>query len=338
MEQAFVIRSITEKDLDWLCAIAPKLGIGFTSLPNNKAFLKKRIQTVVKSFKEEIPLEDRVYLFVRENLPQKEIVGICGIDVNIGYKESFYSYQISTVSQACEVLDKYINHTMLHLVNNFQQASELISFWVDPAYRGQSVGATLSYSRFLFMAQFKELIHDQIIAEIRGFVDDQQISPFWEAIGRKFFDMDFKTADELTFSSGKQFIADLISRDPIYLDLMPESAKKVAGVEHPAATGARILLEHQGFKFNNHIDIFDAGPVLHAERDKIHAVANSQLAAISSIAEIGSDHVALIYNTRLDARFTVANLDIVANEAVITAETAKILDVKVGDKIRYYLM
>lgn len=338
MEQAFVIRSITEKDLDWLCATAPKLGIGFTSLPNDKNFLKKRLQTVAKSFKEEIPVEDRVYLFVRENLPQRELIGICGLDVNIGYKESFYSYQVSRVTQSCEVLDKYIDHTLLHLVNNFQQASEIISFWVDPAHRGHEVGTTLSYSRFLFMAQFKQLVHAQIIAELRGFVDDQQISPFWEAVGRKFFAMDFKVADELTFSSGKQFIADLIPREPIYIDLLPESAQKVIGIEHPAATGARKLLEHQGFKYHDHVDIFDAGPVLYAERDNIHAVANSKLATITRLDHVASTQAALLYNTRLDARFTVAHLDLIANDVVIAPDVAKILDVKVGDQIRYYFM
>ncbi len=269
MEQAFVIRAITEKDLDWLCGIAPKIGVGFTSLPNDKKFLKNRLQTVAKSFKEEIRIEERVYLFVRENLPQREIVGICGIDVDVGYKESFYSYQISTVSQACASLDKYIEHKLLRLVNNFQKASELISFWVHPDHRRHAVGTSLSFSRFLFMAQHKELIH---------------------------------------------------------------------AVENPGATGARKILEQQGFQYNQHVDIFDAGPVLYCERDKIHAVANSKLVTITQLDSVASIQPALLYNARMNARFTVAHIDVVENEAVITPEIAKILDVRIGDMIRYYIM
>ncbi len=338
MEQAFVIRAITEKDLDWLCGIAPKIGVGFTSLPNDKKFLKNRLQTVAKSFKEEIRIEERVYLFVRENLPQREIVGICGIDVDVGYKESFYSYQISTVSQACASLDKYIEHKLLRLVNNFQKASELISFWVHPDHRRHAVGTSLSFSRFLFMAQHKELIHAEILAELRGFADDAQTSPFWEAVGRKFFDMDFNLADALTYSCGKQFIADLVSREPIYIDLLPQAAQAVIGVENPGATGARKILEQQGFQYNQHVDIFDAGPVLYCERDKIHAVANSKLVTITQLDSVASIQPALLYNARMNARFTVAHIDVVENEAVITPEIAKILDVRIGDMIRYYIM
>jgi arginine N-succinyltransferase len=338
MDQAFVIRPATVKDLDWLYSHSHLFGVGFTSLPHNKDFLKQRLQLVERSFKEQLPVEERIYLFLRENLPKKEIVGICGIDVNVGYKESFYNYQISTVTQSSAALNIYMEHQLLNLVNNYQHASELISFWLQPSLRGKNIGKSLSFSRFLFMAQFPQYINSTVIAEVRGYFDMNEISPFWEAVGRKFFSVDFKVADELTFANGKQFISDLCSREPIYIDLLPKDVQAVIGKEHPDASPARVLLEQQGFRFSNHVDIFDAGPLLAVERDSIKTVMESKVATVVKFAD-ENDQEALLYNNRLDARFTVAPITVLpTGEVTISKQIADILHVKVGEEIRYYFM
>lgn len=337
MDEAFVIRAATLKDLDWLYGISASIGIGFTSIPNNKEFLQKRLMKVEQSFQETNALEDRLYLFVLESL-EHGLIGICGIDVNIGYKESFYNYQVAHVTQICEILDKSINHTILTLVNNFQEASELISFWLHPKYRGQSIGKALSYCRFLFMAQFPQLIGDDIIAELRGYVDANNISPFWEAVGKKFFAMEFRDADELTYVMGKQFIADLVSREPIYVDLLPVAAQKAVGIEHIETSPARHILESQGFKYSHHVDIFDAGPLLLARRDEIKAVTYSRVGVITELKEIHNGE-ALLYNNKLEARFTVASIkELATGNVAISTETAQILHLNVGDNIRYYFL
>lgn len=339
MDQAFVIRTATLKDLDWLYSISNLVGAGFTSLPNNRPFLEQRLKVVEQSFKEQIPVTERVYLFLRENLPSKEIVGISGIDVNVGSTESFYNFQVSQITQSCKSINKHVVHTILNLVNNFESASELISFWVHPVHRGKAISKSLSYCRFLFIAQFAKWFDNSIISEIRGVFDQTQGSPFWEALGRKFFDMDFKTADELTFADGKQFIADLVPHEPIYLDLLPADAKAVVGKAHPNSEAAIHLLEKQGFQYNQHIDIFDAGPLLFAERDKILAVANNKIATLTKTPDSVQAAPALLYNNRLDARFTAAPIEILGNDEVaISADVAAILQLKAGDQLRYYFL
>ncbi len=335
--QAFVIRPANLGDLEWFHSIAHMFGSGFTSLPNNKEFLKKRLTIVEQSFAEKIPVQERIYLFVRENLPDKKIVGTSGVDVSVGYKESFYNYQISTVTQSCEKLNKYVTHSILNLVNNYQQASELISFWIHPEFRGQGMSKSLSLCRFLFMAQFAQWFNHDIISEVRGVVDENGMSPFWDAVGQKFFDMTFKEADALTMTQGKQYIADLASREAIYVDLLPEAAQQVIGKEHPEAHAAYHLLQGQGFKFSNHIDIFDGGPLLWAERDHIKTVADNKIGVLANFADdITSGTKAMLYNNKLDARFTVADVIITsAQEIEIAHTTADILGIKVGDPVRY---
>lgn len=338
MEQnAFVIRPLNTADLEWFYNIANMFGVGFTSLVNDKDYLYKRLDIVEKSFKGQIPIEDRIYLFVRENLYNNEKIGLCGIDVNVGYKESFYNYQLSNVTQASKNLDVYKTHTILNLVNNFQSASELISFWVHPNYRGQSVGKSLSLSRFMFIAQFVAQFGSQIVAELRGVVDANGASPFWEAVGKNFFGMDFQQADALTLSSDKQFIADLCSRLPIYADLLPLAAQQVIGVEHPDSTPARHLLEADGFRFNNHVDIFDAGPVISANISDIKTIKNNKVANIIQLEnKIINGIDAMLYNNQLDARITVDKIKMISNtEIIMSPQAAEILQLGLGSEIRY---
>ncbi len=339
MDQAFVIRAATLEDLDWLDSVANGLGIGFTSLPNNKEFLKNRLTQVEKSFKQNIPIQERVYLFFRENLPQKQIVGISGIDVNVGYQESFYNYQVSTVVQISKALNIRVEHKMLNLVNNYQEATELISFWVDPAARGQECGKSLSFARFLFMAHFPNWFNETVISEVRGYFDSDEKSPFWEAVGKNFYGMSFREADELTFGSGKQFISDLVSRDPIYLDLLPQAAQDVIGLENADSRPAIKLLEQQGFKFSNHVDIFDAGPLMSADRNSIKAVQDSKNAKVAKIAPCKEGKKALLFNNNVEARFTVADISELEDDDIsISRETADILRTKTGDVVRYYYL
>ena len=174
---------------------------------------------------------------------------------------------------------------------------------------------------------------------MRGVSDSNGKSPFWEAVGRKFFNIDFATADNLCVTRDKQFIADLASRMPIYIDLLPAEAQEVIGKEHPDATPAKKLLTAQGFRFSEHVDIFDAGPVLTAWVENIPVVYNSKVVVIQ-VLEITDDTgvKALLYNMRLNARITADKIQIIDAATIsISPLTADTLQVQSGDQLRYYL-
>lgn len=323
-------------DLDWLIEVAHHVGIGFTSIQNNKEYLAKRVDTVVKSFGAQLPSQQRIYIFVRENSDGQR-VGISGIDIDVGYRDIFYNYQISSVTQSNKRLNISMEHHIIRIVNNYQYASELVSFWVHPDFRDKHVGKSLSLSRLLFVAEFPEWFGAEIIAEIRGLCDENGISPFWEAVGRKFFDMDFKRADYLS-SLSKQFIGDLVSREPIYIDLLPQSAQEVIGIPHPESEPAMHILMQQGFKFAKHIDVFDGGPLISAHLDQIKTITSSKLVKLSKVVnKLPADTQALLFNARLDAAITVGAFDLDANgEIILSKDTAEILKVSAGDPLRYY--
>lgn len=55
--------------------------------------------------------------------------------------------------------------------------------------------------------------------------------------------MNFQDADEFNAKFGNQFIADLMPKHPVYIAMLPESARAVIGVPHPTGRAAMRMLE-----------------------------------------------------------------------------------------------
>ena len=74
-------------------------------------------------------------------------------------------------------------------------------------------------------------------------------SPFWDALGRHFFGIDFAEADRLSVIN-KKFIAELMPKHPIYIPLLPEEAQDVIGKPHRESVRTVKNLEEEGFTFS----------------------------------------------------------------------------------------
>ena len=61
--------------------------------------------------------------------------------------------------------------------------------------------------------------------------------------------MEFSTADYLTGLGEKSFIAELMPRHPLYMNLLPEEARAAIGEVHADTAPARRLLEQEGFRY-----------------------------------------------------------------------------------------
>ena len=90
----------------------------------------------------------------------------------------------------------------------------------------------------------------------------------------------------------------------MYTCLLPKDAQHSLGKVHKLTEPAKKLLEQEGFKFKGYIDLFDAGPALHANLNKIKSIKNS--AIYTAIKNQQSNHnnfnhkLCLISNTKLN--------------------------------------
>ena len=101
-----------------------------------------------------------------------------------------------------------------------------------PERRSGGAGRLLAQSRYMLIAADPPKFAEQVLAELRGWFDDDGTCPFWETVGCKFFRLPFDRADLMSASTDGQFILDLAPRHPIYLELLPEAVQKSVGRVH----------------------------------------------------------------------------------------------------------
>jgi arginine N-succinyltransferase len=332
-----LFRRAHESDLDAIHKLAELSGIGMTTLPKDKDVLHKRLLWSCSSFKKKVKAPfNEYYLFVLENPENSEILGTSAIEAATGHEVPFYSYKIAKRTRICHSLNLRSDYEVLHLVNDNQGRSEVCTLYLKPEARINANGQFLSRARFLFIANNPQRFATNIVAEMRGISDDWGNSPFWDSVGRHFFQMSFAQADALTIGTDKQFIADLMPRSPIYIKLLPPEAQAVIGKPHFSAVPAMKLLFREGFRYNSYIDIFDGGPTIEAPSNQIRTIVLSRLMTITSISDEVCSNLFLIANTQVDFRasLAMAMLNLERETCIISKTTAELLKVKLGDQLR----
>ena len=334
------IRPAQGGDVDALLDLARLTGGGFTNLPADRDSLAARLARSDASFAraEEAP-DDELYILLLENLDTGAIGGCGMVFSRIGAKWPFYSYKIATLSQASRELGRTFKLPFLSLVTDHDGASEVGGLFLHPELRTGGLGRLLARSRYLFIARHRARFGGKILAELRGVLDDEGNSPFWDALGRKFFGMTFPEADTLNAVNGSQFIADLMPPHPIYTALLPQTAQDVIGLPHPKGRAALAMLAAEGFRFENYVDIFDGGPTVTARTDHVRTICESQSAVVSALADSGDGMVrALVSAGQLtDFRAWIGHVGPgdVRGHCTVPAGEAAAMQVKTGDEIRH---
>lgn len=282
---SYIVREVSTTDLDGLWELFGYANTGMTSLKVDREQLADRIERAHFAFRRttEKP-EGAPYVFVMEDTSVNRLVGTSCIFSKTGGFEPFYAYQIVHQTQHSEILGLTREIRSLHLLKIHNGPTELGGLFLLPNCRGGGAGKLLSLSRFLYMASHLKRFAKETIAELRGYLNENDESPFWNAIGSHFFPIDYPRADALSMID-KQFIEDLMPQYPIYLELLPQQAIDAIGQVHEQAKPAQRLLVQQGFVQRDLVDIFDGGAVLHCETNRIQAI---QSAKITKVTEIGS--------------------------------------------------
>lgn len=183
------------------------------------------------------------------------------------------------------------------------------------------------------MATHPKRFSEFVIAEMRGVMSDDGECPFWEAIGRHFFQMDFPQADSLS-TINKRFIEDLMPKYPIYTSLLPESGRATMGQVHPQTVPALTMLQAEGFVIDSLIDIFDGGPVVRCRRDHIGAVQRTLTTRVAQIVHRQDGEPQILASESDGFRSMIGPVQLGDSGATLSEIEALTLQVKVGDTLR----
>jgi len=336
-----IIRPLQPDDLEDLYAMAENAGKGLTTLPADRELLQRKINRACESFNQRCAPEAALYLFALEDTRAKKTVGISGIEASVGLEEVFYNYRLSVTVNASRELGVHVRTPTLHLSNDMTGTTEICSLLLSDDYQGGGNGLLLSRSRFMYLDDFHKHFSEKVFAEMRGVSDKNGRSPLWDALGCRFFDMEFSQADLLSGLGNKSFIAELMPKYPIYLSMLPDSARAVIGMVHDNTLPALKMLQAEGFNFNGMVDIFDGGPVVEAFVHNIRTVRESinrhaMVVARAVDLDVPPEQRVMISNRSFrDFRLTTIPVSCIDTDTVsIPKEVADALLLESGDPVR----
>ena len=206
---SYRVRPARGDDFDADLPIGELTGGGFTNLPADRGTLVAKLARSDIAFAgdAETPTGD-LFVFVLENGETGAICGTCQIFSRIGREQPFYSYRISKLTQTSPELKRTFHTEMLTLCTDFNDCSEVGGLFLHPDARtgGLGLGLLLARSRYLFIRRNRERFADTVVAELRGVIDAEGGSPFWDSIAGRFFGMSFQQADTFNGAHGTQFM------------------------------------------------------------------------------------------------------------------------------------
>ncbi len=322
-----VIRPIEPRDKNAFERMAFTASMGIRSLPKDSEKLYEKI------LQSQSP-SHHLYIFVLEDLETGAIEGTSGIQAKTAVEEPEYTYCVETIDNKSQT--EHVPETLrvLRPKTHRNGPTEICGLYLMPYSRMSHLGRLLSYSRFLFIAGHPGRFAGTIIAEMRGYFDEEEKNPFWTNVGRHFYNVPYEDAID-RYSLSTDFIPGILPKYPIYIDLLPEGVRDVIGRTHPNTEPALNLLKQNGFSLTNEVDIFDGGPKIQATTKEVATIKNSQTASVTDIAEELEDGDWIISNLSLDFRAAASGLIQGEKGVTLSRKTADALGVKIGDTIRY---
>ncbi len=280
----FVVRPAALADIDALEAMAQVSMPGVHTLPRTREKIAASVERSVASFGAhvDIPSEES-YLFVLEQRATGAIVGTAAIHASAGSNGTYFSFRNDVIQQVSRDLN--ISHSVhaLTLCSELTAYSQLSGFYVANRAGAGLEAALLSRARLLFAVLAPHRFGDRFFVPLAGVTDKHGHSPFWEALGRKFFKMDFLDAERIIGGArNRTLIVELMPHYPVYVPLLPGDAQAVMGQIHAGGELAFNLLTEEGFEADDYIDIFDGGPILQAHKNTLRSFSGSMVRDVVS--------------------------------------------------------
>ena len=205
---SWILRQVKPSDTPQLYEWAKQSGGGLTSLPSDRSSLTRKVDLSVALFakiaqherdarslqkadksttstsyiceieREDLKLtpqeEEALLYFVLEDETQKgaekSLMGVCALKPWVGQEEDFY--QITKGAQE--------NHSWhLERARLDRDYTELCSLYLSKETRGKKLGRFLSWSRFLYLARYQKLFAPHLLAQFRGYLDNEGESPIY---------------------------------------------------------------------------------------------------------------------------------------------------------------
>lgn len=330
---SFIIRAVRHEDISSLIDLARQFNL--LNLASDKKVLESKIDRSVRSFNGELPKHQSEYLFVVEDVGEKQIVGSSLILAKHGSEEipHFY-FKVLKRDHFSNALGIGFIHQVLRFQFDTDGPTEIGGLLVDKAYRRrqEKLGKQISLVRFLYMAMYPDKFEDRVLCELTPPLTDEGRSEFWEALGRRFTGLPYQEADMLS-QQNKEFIESLFPEEDIYLCLLDAKARLVLGRVGESTKPAQHLLESIGFKYLEEVDPFDGGPHYGCKTNDITTVKQTKKFKVIDSSETNFKDLYLVATNSEEFCATVSPVEIKDDGIVLPNRVRQLLQIEADSEV-----
>lgn len=331
-----LVRPVAMTDIDALVQLAADAISGVHTLPKSVEAITRAVQQSIDSFVAFVDLpSDASYTFVLEDSATGKLLGTAAISARAGTNGPFFAFRNDVMQQVSRDLN--ISHSVhtLTLCSGLTGYSQLSRFYV--ATHDRRLAVLLSRARLMFAALAPHRFSDRFFVSLAGVTDADGHSPFWEALGRKFFQMDFLQAKRLIDGArNRSLIVELMPHYPVYVPLLPSDAQAVMGQVHADDQLLMQILSEEGFEPDEFIDIFDGGPILQAHCRALRAFSASLTRrAVASAQSGGADHYVVCNTDQNNFRAVLVDASALdtSDDIGLSPQLLYSLQIAVGDAV-----
>lgn len=260
----FVIRAADIADLSDFLDLAVVAGAGFTSLPVSEALLAERLHGSIPAFAG----ESGTLMLALEDRDAGRVVGCAAIKVRGGPRADFLNFLVAEDQKSLAPTSLYADLT------------EVGSLLVHPDYRQFGVGRWLAQCRYLMIAGDLRRFGEYIFSELRGVIDRNNCSPFYDGVLASYFNLTYQEADRRCAHGRQAELNAMLPTTPIPIDDVGEAAEAAIACPHQDGRKALWFLEDEGFRFEGAVDLLDGGPLVLAPSRYIRTIRSSCSAKI----------------------------------------------------------
>jgi len=332
----WIARPAADDDVPSLMALAEMAPPHVHTLPRTHDAIEEAIAHTREALARlvDAPADEHYQLVLEDDTGA--IVGTAAIAATAGSAGAYFSYRNDVVHHVSRDLRIANNVHVLTLNSDLTAHSQLSGLQVAS---GHAAAATLlSRARLMLAAADRRRFADSFFACLPGQTFSDHTSPFWNAIGRKFFNMDYLSAERAVRGARNgTLIVELMPHYPVYVPLLPEAACEVIGQLHPAASTAFDILAGEGFEVDRYVDIFDGGPVLEAHASRLRTLSTTRTLTVAEAVDSRPGETCLIATATATQAFRCAmapaTVELDRGRILLSAATQDALHVGTGDAV-----
>lgn len=176
-----------------------------------------------------------------------------------------HHFRLGRVVHAAQELDLFRVQQTLLLSNDHTGDAELGALRfdesLDDAGRSAALEALVAAARD-WITQHRDACGDWLILELPGWRSETGVSPFWEALGARFYPRDAAAAQARWGTAWRSHLAALLPRQTLYLSFLGDDAQQACGRTDAAHEALVPTLQRLGFLPPLQVRIDDGGPVI----------------------------------------------------------------------------